>query len=69
MILEVNLTCSLIELGYAFALEKRIIIIGSKENLPYLAIGITDYSDNANLIDVDNIGDDDYLKVLHLLKK
>lgn len=33
-------TSSLIELGYAYALNKKIIIIANKIDLPYMALGL-----------------------------
>lgn len=36
---------SLIELGYAFALGKHIVVIGEENNLPYLAKGIIQQED------------------------
>lgn len=43
---------SLIELGYAIALNKKIVIVGSRKDLPYLAIGIDSYSPSAIIVDV-----------------
>jgi nucleoside 2-deoxyribosyltransferase len=31
---------SFIELGYAYALDKKILIVSEKENLPYIALGL-----------------------------
>lgn len=39
-------TSTLIELGYAIAKQKRIIIIAQPEALPYLALGLPKYSLN-----------------------
>lgn len=33
-------TSSLIELGYACALKKKLLIVGKKEDLPYLVHGL-----------------------------
>jgi nucleoside 2-deoxyribosyltransferase len=33
-------TSSFIELGYAYALNKKILIIAEKEELPYMALGL-----------------------------
>ena len=46
-------TSSLIELGYACALQKRIIIIGNFNDLPFLAKGLSKSSIKALLLDFD----------------
>ena len=43
-------TSSLIELGYACALQKKIIIIGNYDDLPFLAKGLSMSSINAFLL-------------------
>ena len=43
-------TSTLIELGYAVAKEKKIIIIGNTDILPYLALGLPKYSLNIKII-------------------
>ncbi len=40
-------TSSLIELGYACALKKKLLIVGKKEDLPYLVHGLTRPAYNA----------------------
>lgn len=40
-------TSSLIELGYACALKKKLLIVGEKEDLPYLALGLKKPNYNA----------------------
>lgn len=55
---------SLIELGYAIALGKKIVIVDRKSNLPYLAVGIENYSLHAIIVDVDTISPD-YFRHIH----
>lgn len=43
-------TSTFIELGYAVAKEKKIIIIGNIDILPYLALGLSKYSSNIKII-------------------
>lgn len=43
-------TSTLIELGYAIAKEKKIIVIGKTEILPYLALGLSQYSSDIKII-------------------
>lgn len=44
-------TSTFIELGYAVAKGKNIIIIiGEKDMLPYLALGLSKYSSNIKII-------------------
>lgn len=48
-------TSTLIELGYAVALNKKIIIIGKKKDLPYLALGLPEKTPNALIIDTSSL--------------
>lgn len=48
-------TSALMELGYAIALNKRIIIIGNREDLPYLALGLPEKTSNALIIDTSSL--------------
>lgn len=48
-------TSTLIELGYAVAKQKKIIIIAKPETLPYLALGLPQYSSNIELISFSNM--------------
>lgn len=48
-------TSSLIELGYAIALEKQIIIISKKEVLPYLALGLDSVLPSCHFIELPNV--------------
>ena len=41
---------TMIELGYAVAKEKKIIVIGEKDKLPYLALGLPQYSSKVKII-------------------
>jgi len=60
---------TLIELGYAFAKNKKIIIIANKTNLPYLVIGMSEYSNTVQIID-DLISDKKYInKIFTILEE
>ena len=48
-------TSTLIELGYAVALNKRIIIVGNRKDLPYLALGLPEKTSNAFIIDTSSL--------------
>lgn len=48
-------TSTLIELGYAIALNKRIIIIGNRKDLPYLALGLPEKKSNASIINASSL--------------
>lgn len=45
-------TSTLIELGYACAFNVKIIIIGNKNNLPYLAKGLEESEHKAKLMNI-----------------
>ena len=44
-------TSALIELGFAYAKMKNIIIVGPKTALPYLALGLPSVNSNVRIID------------------
>lgn len=48
-------TSTLIELGYALALNKIIIIIGKRKDLPYLALGLPEKTANTFIIDISSL--------------
>lgn len=48
-------TSAFIELGYAIAKFKKIIIISSKKDLPYLALGLTSVSKQIEIIDIESL--------------
>lgn len=48
-------TSSLIELGFACANKKRIVIVGKEENLPYLAKGLKESPIDTKIIEVSDI--------------
>lgn len=54
---------SLIELGYACAKNKKIIIVGNKSDLPYIAQGLEKSSYNAVLIQESNLSDKAILRI------
>ena len=50
-------TSTLMELGNAYALNKKIIIVGAKDTLPYLALGLPEINDNTIIIESLDIND------------
>lgn len=62
-------TSAMIELGYALAHKKNIIIISHKNNLPFLALGMCDMANNVKLIETSNIDNDTTNQLLSLIKK
>ena len=62
-------TSSLIELGYACALQKRIIIIGNFNDLPFLAKGLRDSRFHALILDHDSNICETLFGVLPLIDK
>lgn len=59
---------SLIELGYAIALGKKIVIVGKKCNLPYLAVGIENFSSHAVIVDANTISSDYFNQIYTAIK-
>ena len=60
-------TSSLIEFGYACAFDKTIVVVGRKEDLPYLVIGYEEYSDKATIIDTERLSEDIFPRILDAL--
>lgn len=58
---------TLIELGYACALKKKIIIIGIKEHLPYLVHGLAESDFKAQIIESSDINKEIIDKVLDVI--
>lgn len=50
-------TSTLIELGYAYALNKKIIIVGTKATLPFLALGLPEANNHTKIIESLDIND------------
>ncbi len=48
---------SLIELGYACALRKKLLIVGTQNDLPYLVNGLTEPDYNSIIINSSEIND------------
>lgn len=46
---------SLIELGFAIALRKKILIVGKEDDLPYLALGIRSVNPTTHIISTSEI--------------
>lgn len=61
-------TSTLMELGYAYALNKKIIIVGAKDTLPYLALGLPEINDNTIIIESLDINDSVCKAIVTFLK-
>lgn len=62
-------TSTLIELGYAVAKEKKIIIISKPDMLPYLALGLTKYSNNIKYIHSSEVNKNTFSHVEKLINE
>ncbi len=51
-------TSALIELGYALAHKKNIIIVSRKKYLPFLTLGLCDVMENVKLIETIDVSDE-----------
>ena len=61
-------TSTLMELGYAYALNKKIIIVGTKDTLPFLALGLPEINDNTIIIESLDINDSVCKAIVTFLK-
>lgn len=50
-------TSTLIELGYAVAKDKKIIIISNPQELPYLALGLSKYNSGIKIVPFSDLND------------
>ncbi len=62
-------TSALIELGYALAHKKNIIIVSQKKHLPFLTLGLCDVMDNVKIIETANVNDETINKVCICISK
>lgn len=60
---------TLIELGYAVAKEKIIIIISEYNNLPYMALGLPKYNEKINIINSLELNENAYIKIRNIINK
>ena len=60
-------TSALIELGYAYAKEKKIVIVGPTDVLPYLALGLPLASSNVSVIDSPDLDVTTFDRVINAL--
>lgn len=60
-------TSSLIELGFACANSKKIIIVGKEDALPYLAKGLKKSQISTEFVDISEINDSIILKIINVL--
>ena len=56
-------TSTFIELGYACALRKKLIIVGKNEDLPYLARGLKEAENHACIINPDKLDEDVFKQI------
>jgi len=61
-------TSSLIELGFAYACERKILIVGNRKDLPYLAIGLEESKVVTRIIDVKKINKSVIPKIIQYLQ-
>lgn len=59
---------TLIELGYACAQDKKIIIVGNKTDLPYLALGLPSAQLNTVIIETSEIDADIIEKIFQVIE-
>ena len=62
-------TSTLMELGYACALKKPVVLVGESENLPYMALGLKKPTYNALLIESSDISPETITKILAALEE
>ena len=62
-------TSTLMELGYACALEKPVVLVGEAENLPYMALGLKRPTYNALLIESSEISPETIEKIKSALRE
>ena len=62
-------TSTLMELGYACALKKPVVLVGESDNLPYMALGLKRPADNALLIESSEITPETIEKILSALEE
>lgn len=55
---------SLVELGYACALKKKLLIVGEKNDLPYLVSGLIEPDFNSIIINSPEINDKIIIKII-----
>ena len=60
-------TSTLMELGYACALKKPLVIVGEAENLPYMALGLKKPTYNGILIESSEISPETISKIITAL--
>ena len=60
-------TSTLMELGYACALKKPLVIVGEAENLPYMALGLKKPTYNSILIESSEISPETISKIITAL--
>ncbi len=61
-------TSTLIELGYACALKKRIVIVGNRSNILYLALGLQELSNPTIIIEANDLSEKVFTEIVHCLK-
>ena len=56
-------TSAFMELGYAFARGKEIVLVGPKDALPYMALGLDVPGHTARMIEVERLDDEAIQKI------
>jgi len=51
---------SLVEFGYACALDKKIVVVGKRTDFPYLVVGYERYSKDAQIVETDSLCEADF---------
>lgn len=62
-------TSALIELGYAYAREKTIVIVGPTDALPYLALGLPLVSASVSIIDSCDLNVETFIRIVTALSE
>lgn len=60
-------TSALIELGYAYAKEKTIVIVGPTVALPYLAVGLPLVSKSVSVVDSCDLDVETFIRIVTVL--
>ncbi|MBO4917668.1 MAG: hypothetical protein J5374_07280 [Bacteroidales bacterium] len=60
-------TSSLIEFGYACAMDKDIIIVGERVNLPYLMVGYSEYWPRATILEATSLDMEVFQKIVTII--
>ena len=62
-------TSALIELGYAYAHDKNIIMVSPMEALPYMALGLPEVKPNVHIVEAASIDEKTISQIVDCLRK